>query len=62
MKIKLAKKIMKEDTYADYPSSILLLTGKRGLRKLMTSMIVLCSVMIRASVNTTTSSTIVSKR
>lgn len=62
MKIRLAKKIMKADTYADYPSKHPYLTGKRSLRKLITSMVVLCSVKVRASVNIATSSTIVSKR
>nr|DAV75284.1 MAG TPA: hypothetical protein [Caudoviricetes sp.] len=42
--------------------SILYLTGKRSLRKLITRMVVLCSVKVRESVNIATSSTIVSKR
>jgi hypothetical protein len=39
--------------------SILHLTEKRSLMKLITDMVALCSVMIESSVNTATSSTIV---
>ena len=62
MKIRLAKKIMKQTLMLIIQVSIFHLTGKRSLRKLITSMVVLRSVKIRASVNTVTSSTIVSKR
>lgn len=64
MKIRLAKKIMKADTYADYPSKHPLPYWKVKFNEDYNKYgcVVLCSVMVRASVNTATSSTIVSKR
>lgn len=62
MKIRLAKKIMKADTYADYPSKHPLPYWKAKFKEAYDEYGCVTFCKVRASVNIATSSTIVSKR